>query len=613
MYHLKKISFSPGKNFSLNNFSLSTTASKLNSSKINSIFKPRIRLYKDSNYINHFHRTNLQRKLIKSLDISKLSNDYDNFKPNINSRNTNFLEETRTNKLSFEIGNLLQTYKNSSIRNYCITSNSLGRIKFIMKTENENLEKTKKKVDKKKIEIKDKVYFAKNKYHNLIRNQIPQLDDYLIFLRRKINDEIEETYNLEKKKTEIYIEIHKINAKINNLKNKKIQYINYRNFLICVKEKILHLPEDFINSSFYYDNNINKYNINSISNEMNNPKTPKRKKNNRKRRSSIMFNLMPLEKQPSIYSATNSPKRNKSKFDHYLNQFNPIFNDVDEFYLILYDLEQKNIILVNEFNHKQNEVFHLKKKLNEEMKHCNEIYFEHLKAINSLEEILLELKKEYEEKIKEINYLKKKKIKKKKEKKEIESLIDSKIMKLKFEKYKRDLNFKRENSYMFYYIYLLFKNIYFSLPEFFPNINNEYAKNIIKILQNPEDYKLEKILESTKHIIYNIENMIDRLIKKINILDKIKDNHKTIEKTMSFLHNLKRVNNLKEQRYLINEKKLNKIKNYIHHKEIKVIQYKRNYRTSSSFDVYHTKQHLLTKTSDHDSLNKLIILFQNEE
>ena len=415
------------------------------------------------------------------------------------------------------------------------------------------------------------------------------------------------------KKTEIYIEIHKINAKINNLKNKKIQYINYRNFLICVKEKILHLPEDFINSSFYYDNNINKYSINSISNEMNNPKTPKRKKNNRKRRSSIMFNLMPLEKQPSIYSATNSPKRNKSKFDHYLNQFNPIFNDVDEFYLILYDLEQKNIILVNEFNHKQNEVFNLKKKLNEEMKDCNEIYLEHLKAINSLEEILLELKKEYEEKIKEINYLKKKKIKKKKEKKEIESLIDSKIMKLKFEKYKRDLNFKRENSYMFYYIYLLFKNIYFSLPEFFPNINNEYAKNIIKILQNPEDYKLEKILERTKYIIYNIENMIDRLIKKINILDKIKDNHKTIEKTMSFLHNLKRVNNLKEQRYLINEKKLNKIKNYIHHKEFKVIQYKRNYRTSSSFDVYHTKQHLLTKTSDHDSVNKLIILLQNEE
>ena len=166
------------------------------------------------------------------------------------------------------------------------------------------------------------------------------------------------------------------------------------------------------------------------------------------------------------------------------------------------------------------------------MKDCNEIYLEHLKAINSLEEILLELKKEYEEKIKEINYLKKKKIKKKKEKKEIESLIDSKIMKLKFEKYKRDLNFKRENSYMFYYIYLLFKNIYFSLPEFFPNINNEYAKNIVKILQNPEDYKLEKILESTKYIIYNIENMIDRLIKKINILDKIKDNHKKIEKTM---------------------------------------------------------------------------------
>ncbi len=48
----------------------------------------------------------------------------------------------------------------------------------------------------------------------------------------------------------MYIEIHIINAKINNLKNKKIQYINYINFLICVKEKILNLPQNFINSSY---------------------------------------------------------------------------------------------------------------------------------------------------------------------------------------------------------------------------------------------------------------------------------------------------------------------------------------------------------------------------
>ena len=35
---------------------------------------------------------------------------------------------------------------------------------------------------------------------------------------------------------------------MNNLKNKKILYINYRNFLICVKEKILNLPKYFIKS-----------------------------------------------------------------------------------------------------------------------------------------------------------------------------------------------------------------------------------------------------------------------------------------------------------------------------------------------------------------------------
>ena len=343
-----------------------------------------------------------------------------------------------------------------------------------------------------------------------------------------------------------------------------------------MREKITKLPKSFLDSSYDYDYNLDfdmKNERKSIFGIRNPFKKTGIYPNMGRRKTTIIGSLQ------SIY---------KTKYFKYLNKSYSIFKSPEEFRNNYKEMEFKNLKYVFKLNDINNEIQDLKKELKEikeEEKRYDNLFIDDLNKKNY---ILLENKSKYEGLMKKLSLLQNnhyynqsnlKKI-------EINSLINLNLTQLKVEKIKNKISFIKEESYIFYFLFLLVQNTYITSPELFKNLDKMKYLERINILSNPENFKEDDVRKNAKEVLYDLENIITYLLNDIKI-NKNKTDEKTINEIKKKIQNLRRIQNGKEQRELLHEKKIDKIKSYIKNKN--KYQYRIKKRFVDMFDLNKNK------------------------
>ena len=548
-------------------FSLSTIPSK---TKIDKHFSPRITLKKDTFQLNHFHKLSLHSRLIKSLDQGKFSTEIDINKYKLDD-NLNL-----PIKLNLEIGSLFPKYRNNDIYFFKNTTSNIARIKKLISMKELLIKIKDEKIKQKKIKLKESLGKAEGKFKIFEDKIIPKYDNYLNFLSKRFDEEIEKLHLLRIRKNELIMETHKIQSLINDLNAKKENYIKLRNFLICVREKITKLPKTFIESSYDYDYNLDF--------EM---------KNERK----SIFGIRNPFKKSGIYP--NMGRRNttstgslqsiyKTKYFKYLNKSYSIFKSPEEFRDNYKEMEFKNLKYVFKLNDLNNEIQDLKKELKEikeEEKRYDNLFIDDL---NKKKYILLENKSKYEGLMKKLHLMKDNEYYNESNSKHIEinSHINLNLTELKVEKIKNKICFKKEESYIYYFLFILIQNTYKISPELFTNLDKMKYLERINILSNPENFKEDDVRKIAKEVLYDLENIITYLLTEIK-KNKNKIDENIVIDIKKKIQNLRRIQNGKEQRELLHEKKLDKVKNYI--KKKNRYQYRIKKRFIDMFDLNKNK------------------------
>ena len=536
-------------------YTLSTISSK---KRLLNNYSSQFHIFKTYQKLRNFHKTILHEKFVKSYDsnfssLKLIKNKNDDFSK------LNYKKNTKGKKLNYEIRSLLSKENYKDNYSFTQTCNKISKIKKLIYSKEQNYKLRRREFNMRKKEIENSYNFSKNRLKKIENKILPKYKNYLSFLYKKLNEELEKYYELQNKKNELLIAIYKIKAKIRKVKNKKNQYIDMRNFLIKVKENLLTLPKNFIQSSYDFDNNI--YNLNEkIS-------LPKNKKRN------SIINVSYSNKRKSISINRNIIHRkscflpshfiiNTSEYDKYLKKSELIFENEDEFKNYFSNIEIKNVNLVKQLNILRNEIFELKNQLKEiekQYEDYNNLFIDDLKK---KEFVLLDCKLKYESLKKKIDELKSdNSIRLKNNKKEINSLLGPNILNLRFEKIKKKMNFKKKGSYIFYYLYLIFNNLYRSLPNFFKDIGESKIKEFTEILSHPDNY-YEKIKFNLGKQIFLFVEKIYSIVQMSIIQAKKNLKEENLKKIIKNTQKIRRINNAREQRILMNEKKtenLNKI------------------------------------------------------
>ena len=195
------------QNSSSFNFSLSTIPSK---TKIDKHFSPRIYLKKDNFQLNNFHKITLHSRLIKSLDQGKFPTEIDMNKYKLED-NLNL-----PTRLNMEIGTLFPKYRNNDIYFFKNTTSNIARIKKLIRMKETFIKIKDEKIKNTKIKLKDSLGKAKGRYKKFADNIIPKYDNYLNFLSKRFDKEIEKLHSLRIRKNELIMETHKIQSLIND-------------------------------------------------------------------------------------------------------------------------------------------------------------------------------------------------------------------------------------------------------------------------------------------------------------------------------------------------------------------------------------------------------------
>ena len=637
------------ENYSINLISNSLSNNKINLKIINynkNLIKRR------EKKISNFQKYVLHNKLTKSLDkikiklLKKNDNSFEEDKKILyneklkdnryNKNNSHYFKKFYSpnnsrnciSKIQFDIFNLYT--QGSKIFNYKVDNKLSNTCKNVLKINN-LLKEKEKNLKNLKLSINNKINlysFIKKNYefrnNNLIENYLSKLESYNIFLFKVKNKEEENKYKLLKKEELLKKEINNLKKNIEKLKNIKKNLILIRNFLICVKEKILILPKDFMENCKLFDNN---YNIKRVfyNNNVDNNNQIKSKK---KKRPSISIYLNhSLEKNLNNFSQIKERKLNiinfkKTKFDIYLNrENNNIFNDINEFFEIFNNLKQKNLKLLKYNINLQNEIKLLKNELNEyekDEKYLNNFYNNY---INKNLIILNELKLKNKNLQNQFNLLFSEKNKKNLiliyNNNYLQKIIND-YYSLKNYYLEKTIKFKNKFSYIYYLIGKIFNNCYKFYPKLFSIPNNLQLYETIKILNNPENYDFFLVNEKTKKILLLLEqgcNTLLTYVKFYNNDNKYKQAYNLIKKKYMKIRNTK--NNKTKIRLMkeIDDLKLKKF-----YDKIEKNNYRIKWRRVNSFDQYefmnnyHTennKKNIKKNLSNEEIEKNMLYFFSN--
>ena len=296
-----------------------------------------------------------------------------------------------------------------------------------------------------------------------------------------------------------------------------------------------------------------------------------------------------------------------NKYYKYINNSNTIFDSSEEFINYIKEIEIRNVKLVDKYNKLRLDIFNLQTELkNIEIDYNN--YKKLVKDDLEKKELLyFENKSKNEYLIKRIEQINNKNSQIKIKNIDLDSLNYSNLFKLRFEKLKNEKKFQKENSYIFYYLYLIFKNLIFFQTSFFENLDEPKKNEYLEILSNPDNY-LERIKFSlAKKILLYIENIFG--IIQINI-NKLTNNLK--ERNFKKIHNYiitqRKINNAKEQKLLLNQKKLNNLNQILEKKQR--FKYKIRRKYINFFDLSNKKSNNKTtyktnKSSFNSQINEI--------
>ena len=567
---------SPLQTSSSFNFSFSTLQSR---KRLLNFYPSHFHIYKINKFKN-FHKSFLHEKFLNSYDLENSINKSKKLLNNL-PKETNNKTINPKKKLDLEIRSLYskKNYKNSY--SFVRTSNKFSKIKSLINIKKKDYIKKKEENIQKNKEIKNSFDYSKTRLINIQNKLIPEYKNYLSFLYEKINQELENYYKLQNKKNELLIDIYRLKLKIVKLNIKKEEYIDKKHFLIRVKENIQILPQIFINSSYDFDSNLKnkcvtpkKQKRNSIKYYSHSQNQSLSSKRERKRKSNIF----------SSFSIINNIEYNK--YYKYLNNSNTIFKNPEEFISYIKEIEIRNVRLVDKFNKLKLDIFNLRT----ELKNIEIDYNNYKKLFNEdlekKELLYFENKSKNESLIKRVEQINNTSSPIKLNNIDIDSLGYSNLFKLRFEKLKNEKKFQKENSYIFYYLYLIFKNLIIAKVNFVVNLEESKRNEYLEILSNPDNYSERIKFSMAKTILLNIEIIFG--IIKIDI-NKLTNNLKEVN-FMKINYNIKtqrKINNAKEQKILLNQKKFNNLNQILEKKQR--FKYKIRRKNINFFDLSKNK------------------------
>ena len=606
IYQYNKYNLSINKNLPNINQSITTELKKnLSQNKI-----------KTRNYYDNFQKISLHKKLGSSIEklkqtfltdvynnnnITKKEEEKSNKIPNekiiriIKSKNNNKNSNSihKYSNIQYELINQFSNIPSRNIRLFNDNIKSMSKTKYFMKVQKSYVNEKEKILLYNNYLLTNNEYNLRRKNKNLINETLPKYESYNKFLGKSITKNNEINYELQNKISNLKTEMKKINSKINNLKKLKEQYINIRNFLIMVKENILILPYDFIESSYEYDNNLNNNedNLNKINKEITNSPKKNKPKNKFVRRKSSLLRLNSIQNIKNRKSLNKENKNIKkiSNLDKYLTKnIEVLFSSPDDFLKTLKNLEYKNLKLLENYNILNESIFILKNELNELYEENNNLNnYDNSNEVKETENLLKEIKERNLILNKNLNYCKN--IINNIEEKNLDlnylikinrNEIDNNIYLLRYLNFKNKKNYYNDFLYIYYYLSILFKTLYnlYKKQNFFNygSINKNKIINpieYINILSNPDKYNETLLKNVTKDVLFILENAINYLINNLNNLKlSFRSNKYTIKNIENKIIFNRRKENTIKLKILYNNIKNEQMLNLFEKKEIK--QYK---------------------------------------
>jgi hypothetical protein len=478
---------------------------------------PRIKIEKD-----YFSRN-------KNFDLTlgALGN-FGNLKSSLTSREQSHQMDSYRQRPEFTINQINSMYgeKRMSNSNFLQTTRNLSRTKFLIGFKKEHAVRLKEDYENELGEIYEKIQTSKEIDIFLKDSVDEKFNKYCFHVFKQKEHEKTELEKLEATRHNIDLDMKKINHSISKLKINYDRLIEYRNFLICVKERKINLPSHFLNSVYEETNNdkfsklVEKINCKTIQPPYISPKLSMPTLALKKKTSIIMPKRNAAGSfQSQDFELKNELAQEISRYSRYLSY--PVYSSVDEFLNDFNRLEIENLTLIHKYNENNQIMFEMTQEytrlLNEE-RNIQKLYTnnilkneEKLKEVLDRNKTLVEEKQNLMHEIVESNYIGHRgSVSYESPNMMMNSLMNSNYSSHSQRKKKHSINSKINEIY---------KNIFSLLP------HNFYEKNSLNNLVN------SKVPENTEKLkLREIEKIFNTLLEKYSNYKTNKEmNKKVIE------------------------------------------------------------------------------------
>lgn len=268
----------------------------------------------------HFYSTEILEKLCEEKIIEEQSesvNDECQIKQKKNNNSKKFISaslEINLKNKNKGRSNISHKANHTSVREYINKTREIVLLRHSVEIKKESALKMEEDYYNQMESVKDSIVSLRNA-KNLFEDEFfVKFDKYIKHLRIQREREINELTMILDNKSRLELELQKLESRKNKLKDVLDLYREYRDFLICVKEKSLKLPNFFVKSELY-KNNI-PVNINDLLERL-----------------AVESSLQPLEATKNNFRITGKHKSDKVIIDLNKNKYNytKASNDAQKF------------------------------------------------------------------------------------------------------------------------------------------------------------------------------------------------------------------------------------------------------------------------------------------
>lgn len=278
----------------------------------------------------------------------KLKELFRRFHMNETKFNTNLQNEKLINRITSNFSKI----KNEPVSDF--TRKALEKVKtnFCIDMKRERTNQLEETYNNKIEKLKDAISSIKTA-DDLSQSYMTKFERYVRHLCNQKERESQELYRITEAKNKIDLENKKLVAQINHLKQNLTVYLDYRNFLVCVKERKTELPEHFKSRQDFVpiqpkNNNVRRESKTNQTLKNQIPSPGRRKSTNPLRRSGSL--IVSASSLPNL-SLTPAEHVIVQELDHYSRYLiKPIFNNAEELIEEFKKLEKDNMVLLETYN-----------------------------------------------------------------------------------------------------------------------------------------------------------------------------------------------------------------------------------------------------------------------